>query len=86
MIVCSFSFLSFPSWASGSPPSQEWFAVVRLPVFLFFVVFFPVFPVFFFKHHYISPPVEVSMKERPHKNQIRFTRPKKGVKNDFFGI
>jgi len=34
MIVCSFSFLSFPSWASGSSPSQECFARCGAPTSL----------------------------------------------------
>jgi hypothetical protein len=33
-----------------------------LPVFLLFVVFFPVFPLVFLKHHSVSPPVEGFLK------------------------
>ncbi|MEX2739044.1 MAG: hypothetical protein Q6356_008250, partial [Candidatus Wukongarchaeota archaeon] len=58
--------------------------VEDLPVFLFFVFFVPVFPVFFFKHHHFSPPVEVPLKERPPKNQIRLTQLKNGAKTDLF--
>jgi hypothetical protein len=34
MIVCSFSFLSFSSWASGLPTSQEWLARCGAPTSL----------------------------------------------------
>jgi len=57
--------------------------VEGLPVFLFLVLFFPIF---FFKHHHFSPPIEVPLKERPHKNQIRLAQLKNGAKTDFFVI
>jgi hypothetical protein len=60
--------------------------VKGLPVFLFLVFFFPVFPIFLFKHHHFSPPVEVPLKERPHKNQIRLAHLKNGAKTGFFVI
>lgn len=78
-----FSFLSLLGHPAHLLFRNGSLAVEDLPVFLFFIVFFPVF---FFKHHYISPPVEVSLKERPRKNQIRFAHLKKGGKTDFFGI
>jgi hypothetical protein len=78
-----FSFLSLLEHPAYLPLRNGSLAVVHLPVFLFFLFFFPVF---FFKHQYISPPVEVSLKERPRKNQIRLAHLKKGAKKDFFKI
>jgi hypothetical protein len=83
LFILSLSLLGHPahhSFRNGS------LVVEGLPVSLFLVLFFPVFPIFFFKHHHFSPPVEVSLKERLHKNQIRLAQLKNGAKTDFFGI
>ena len=45
------------------PLRIEQFAGVEcLPVFFLFVVFFPIFPFVFFKHHMVHLPVEGSLR------------------------
>jgi hypothetical protein len=87
MILYSFSFLSFPSWASSSPLSKDQrLAVEYLPIFFLFILVF-VFPLPFFLYvHDLPPPVEDSLIERPSKNQIRFARLKNGAEIGFFRV
>ena len=41
---------------------EQFAGVECLLVFLFFVVFFPIFPFVFFKHHMVHLPVEGSLR------------------------